>query len=552
MTDARTTSVEKARTTQSSPAAPVGSKSSRSVVLAVLCLCVIAIYMDAMIVNLALPSLSRELGATTSGLQWIVDAYALTFAALVLAAGSLGDRFGRRSMLLTGLVIFTVATGVGALCDTTGQLIAARTVMGLGAAMIYPSTLSILTNVFTDRRERAAAIGVWGAVSGIGVVLGPIIGGLLLEHFWWGSVFVVVVPVGAVCIGLVAILVPDSRDPAAPRLDLPGLVLSTAAIGLLVYTIIEAPDRGWLGTASILGFIGAAVLLVALVFRELNTEHPMLDVRLFGNLRFSAACGIITITFFTLNGFTFLVTQYFQFLKAYTPLGAGVRLIPVAVAIIVGSVVGGKLVVKVGTRAVVTVGLVLMGIAYAWFSSDDVQTDYWLIALQMVLIGLGIGSVAVPATEAIMSVVPAAKAGIGSAMNDATRLFGGALGIAVVGSVHHSLYLDKLGDDSVTGLPAEILDRSRDSVGSALQQAAGLAAQGKAELGEALHDAANTAFLNGFETACLVVTGICAAAAIAAAALLPSTPPVTAAEEADATDETTTTDADDRADAARG
>ncbi|WP_225731398.1 MULTISPECIES: MFS transporter [unclassified Nocardia] len=494
-------------------------------VLAVLCLCVIAIYMDAMIVNLALPSLVRALGSSTSGLQWIVDAYALTFAALVLAAGSLGDRFGRRTTLLAGLAVFTVATGIGALCTSTGQLIAARTVMGLGAALIYPSTLSILTNVFTERKERAAAIGVWGAVSGIGVVLGPILGGLLLDHFWWGSVFVVVVPVGALCVLLTVLVVPNSRDPRTPRLDLPGLVVSTTAIGLLVYTIIEAPDRGWSGAASLLGFAGAAVLFAVLAWQELNTEHPMIDVRLFGNLRFSAACGTITITFFTLNGFTFLVTQYFQFLKAYTPLGAGVRLIPVAVAIIIGSVIGGKFVVRVGTRAVVTTGLVLMGIAYAWFCVDGIDTGYGVIAGQMALIGLGIGAVAVPATEAIMSVVPAAKAGIGSAMNDATRLFGGTLGIAVVGSVHHSLYSGRLGEGSVPGVPAGVLEHSRDSVGAALQAAAVLAARGQEAAGSALRDAAQQAFLHGFEVACLVVTGICAVAALAAGALLPTQPP---------------------------
>lgn len=498
---------------------------SRPLVLAVLCLCVIAIYMDAMIVNLALPSLVRALGSSTSGLQWIVDAYALTFAALVLVAGSLGDRFGRRGTLLAGLVVFTVATGVGALCHSTGQLIAARTVMGLGAALIYPSTLSILTNVFVDRKERAAAIGVWGAVSGIGVVLGPIVGGLLLDHFWWGSVFVVVVPVGILCILFVALLVPNSKNPQAPGLDLPGFVLSTAAIGVLVYTIIEAPNRGWLSAASLIGFLAAAVLLAGLVARELNTEHPMIDVRLFRNLRFSAACGTITITFFTLNGFTFLVTQYFQFLKSFSPLGAGVRLIPVAVAIIIGSVLGGKLVVKLGTRLVVTTGLILMGIAYAWFSVDDTATGYGVIAAQMVVIGLGIGSVAVPATESIMGVVPAAKAGIGSAMNDATRLFGGTLGIAVVGSVHHSLYTGKLADGSVPGIPANVLESSRDSVGAALQQAAGLAARGQGALAHALQAAAQNAFVDGFQTACLVVTGVCAVAALAAGSLLPSSPP---------------------------
>ncbi|MBF6231666.1 MFS transporter [Nocardia farcinica] len=512
------------------------SSRPRSLVLAVLCLCVIAIYMDAMIVNLALPSLVRELGSSTTGLQWIIDAYALTFAALVLAAGSLGDRFGRRNTLLLGLVIFTVATGLGALCTSTGQLIAARTVMGLGAALIFPSTLSILTNVFVERTERAAAIGVWGAVSGIGVVLGPIVGGLLLEYFWWGSVFVVVVPVGLVCLVLTVLVVPDSRDPATPGLDVPGLVLSTAGIGVLVYSIIEAPNRGWLAAPTLLGFAGAAALLALLVARELRTPHPMIDMRLFANLRFSAACATITITFFTLNGFTFLVTQYFQFLKDYTPLGAGVRLIPVAVAIVVGSVLGGKLVLKVGTRAVVTTGLVLMALAYAWFSVDGVDTSYSLIAAQMVLIGLGIGSVAVPATESIMAVVPADKAGIGSAMNDATRLFGGTLGIAVVGSVHHSLYTGEL-PDSLPGLPADLLDHSRDSVGAALGVAARVAESGGQGVAAALVDSAEHAFLHGFQISCLVVTGICAVAAVVAGSLLPTRAPIPDAEPAPADSE---------------
>jgi len=496
----------------------------RTPVLAVLCLCVIAIYMDAMIVNLALPSLVRDLGASTSALQWIVDAYALTFAALVLAAGSLGDRFGRRNTLLLGLLIFTVSSGLGALCTDTGQLIAARAVMGLGAALIFPSTLSILTNVFTERAQRAGAIAVWGAVSGIGVVLGPIVGGLLLEYFWWGSVFVVVVPIGVLCLVLTVLLVPDSRDPSTPGLDIPGLVLSTAGIGLLVHTIIEAPARGWLAGATLLAFAVSAALLTALVIRELHTEHPMIDMRLFGNLRFSAACATITITFFTLNGFTFLVTQYFQFLKDYTPLGAGVRLIPVAVAIVIGSVVGGKLVLKVGTRAVVTTGLILMALAYAWFSIDDVATGYGLIAAQMVVIGLGIGAVAVPATEAIMAVVPAEKAGIGSAMNDATRLFGGTLGIAVVGSVHHSLYLAEL-PDTIAGVPADLLDRSGDSVGSALAVAGRLAESGAQAVADTLAGSAENAFLHGFQIACLVVTAVCALAAVLAGLLLPTRPP---------------------------
>jgi len=292
-------------------------------ILLALCLAALIINIDVTIVNVALPSLVRELGATTTQLQWVVDAYTLVFAALILAAGSVSDRVGRKGVLLAGLGVFAAGSLAGSLCQTPAQLIAARAVMGVGAAAIFPSTLSLIANVFTERAERAKAIGLWGATTGVGVAAGPIVGGWLLGRFWWGSVFLFMVPVAVAIAALIAVAVPTSRDPAAPPIDWPGLVLSSTGMGILVLSIIQAPSWGW-GSTRTLGLIALGVLvLAAFVGVERRTARPMLDVGLFRNLRFTAASGSITIGFFTLAGFTFLVTQYFQFVKGYTPLCCG-------------------------------------------------------------------------------------------------------------------------------------------------------------------------------------------------------------------------------------
>src|SRR5262245_4384281 len=310
-------------------------RGHRGVALAVLCLAAFTINLDTTIVNIALPSLMVQLDASTRELQWIVDAYTLTFAALVLAAGSLGDRYGRKGALLSGLAVFGCATAVGGIVDTAGALVAVRAVMGVGAALIFPATLSIISNLYTERGERARAIGLWGAMTGLGVAMGPITGGWLLEHFWWGSVFVAMAPVAAVAFLGAAFFVRTSRDPATPPVDVGGLVLSTVPVGTLVYTLIEAPDHGWTAPATIVGFALAAVFAAVFVAWERRRAHPMLDVSLFRNLRFSAASGSIMVIFFALAGFIFLVTQYFQFLKGYAPLSTGVRILPVATCIAV-------------------------------------------------------------------------------------------------------------------------------------------------------------------------------------------------------------------------
>src|SRR5215470_16074119 len=282
----------------------------KGLILATLSLAALIINLDTTIVNVALPALVRQLGATTTGLQWVVDAYNLVFAALILAAGSLGDRLGRKGMLLAGLAVFGAASLAGSFATSVGQLIAARAVMGLGAAMIFPATLSLLTNVFTERRERAAAIGVWGASAGVGIALGPIAGGWLLERYWWGSVFLFFVPVAAVVGTLAAWRVPTSRDPRTPPLDWRGLALSAAGTGLLVYGVIQAPGWGWASAATIGTLTAGAAVLGLLVAAERATASPMIDVSLFRNPRFTAASGAVAIAFFALLGFIFLMTQY--------------------------------------------------------------------------------------------------------------------------------------------------------------------------------------------------------------------------------------------------
>lgn len=496
--------------------------SRRRLVLLTLCLAAFTINLDTTIVNVALPTLVRQLDASTRQLQWIVDAYSLVFAALVLAAGSIGDRVGRKGALLAGLAIFGAGNLLGSRCTSPEQLIAVRAVVGLGAAVIFPATLSILSNVFTDRGERARAIGLWGATTGLGVAAGPISGGWLLEHFWWGSVFAALAPVAAGVAGLVAWRVPTSRDPDTPRLDRVGLALSTAAVGTLVFTIIEAPDVGWASTRTTAGFAAALVLFALFVAWERRVPEPMLDVRLFRNLRFTAASGSVTVAFFALFGFVFMVTLYFQFLKGYSPFGTGVRLLPVATSVAAASIGGTRLAVRIGNKAVVSAGLLSIALAFLWISTASTATSYLEIAGQMVLLGMGLGLTSAPATEAIMGVVPKEKAGIGSAINDATRELGGTLGVAVIGSVFASLYAGRLALPA--GLPPQAAVAARESVGGAFIAAQRVADAGLGTLAGQLEAAASTAFFDGFAVGCLVAAGVALMGAVAAAVLLPAQP----------------------------
>jgi EmrB/QacA subfamily drug resistance transporter len=493
-------------------------------VLLALCSAALIINIDVTIVNITLPSLVRELGASTSQLQWVLDAYTLVFAALILAAGATSDRLGRKGVLLGGLAIFATASLAGALSHDVAELIAARAVMGLGAAAIFPSTLSIIANVFTERSERAKAIGAWGATTGVGVAAGPIVGGWLLGEFWWGSVFLFMVPVAAIVAALVAWAVPTSRDPAAPAIDRSGLALSSAAMGLLLLSIIQGPSWGWASSRTLGTMAAGSALLGGFVAVERRTAHPMLDVGLFRNLRFTAASGSITIGFFALAGFTFLVTQYFQFLKGYSPLGTGVRLLPVAIALAVAAVRGTRLAVRIGNKAVVAAGLALFGMCLLWIATNTASTSYAVLAAQMVVGGGGMGLITAPATEAILGAVPKEKAGVGSAVNDATRLFGSALGVAVIGSVAASAYGGRLAASMPAGLSPHATAAAERSVGGALIAAHALHQAGLAGTARLLSDAATGAFVHSLAAGCSVAGVIALLGSVVATVLLPSRP----------------------------
>src|SRR5215469_7024127 len=507
---------------------------SKPLILVALLLAAFLVNLDTTLVNVALPVLVRELHATTTQLQWVVDAYNLVFAALLLTFGSLSDRFGRKGMLLAGLAVVGAASLAGGFTTTPAQLIAARAVMGLGAAMTFPATLSLIANVFTERRERARAIGLWGAIAGVAIAMGPIAGGWLLEHYSWAAIFTAMAPVAAVAAIGVALAVPASKDPDAAPVDIPGLVLSSAAMALLVFTIIEAPTYGWTAGRSVAGFAGSAILLAAFIVRERRAAHPMLDVRLFRNLRFSAASGAVTVSFFTLFGFIFLITQYFQFVRGYGPLSTGVRLLPVALSVGIGSVAGTQLAVRAGTKLIVTTGLTAVAAFYAWVAATtDATTSYGIIAAQMVLYGLGLGLTSAPATESIMGAISRAKAGVGSAVNDSTRLVGGTLGVAVIGSVYLSVYGTRLTATMPASVPGPVAAIAHQSVGAAYIAAGKIAALGHPALGQALHHAATNAFLRGLTIGALVAGGVAAVGALLAVRFLPAQPTRPATQAAD-------------------
>jgi len=506
-------------------------------ILVALLLAAFFVNLDTTLVNVALPALVRELHATTTQLQWVVDSFNLVFAALLLTFGSLSDRFGRKRMLLAGLLVFGAASLAGGFTSSPAQLIAARSVMGLGAAMTFPATLSLISNVFTERRERARAIGLWGGIAGVAIAMGPIVGGWLLEHFSWASIFIAMAPLAAAAAILVVLVVPSSKDPDAARSDIAGLVLSAATMAVLVFTIIEAPGYGWGAARSVAGFAAAAALLAAFIVRERSAAHPMLDVRLFRNMRFSAASGAVTVSFFTLFGFIFLITQYFQFVRSYGPLSTGVHLLPVALSAGAGSVVGTQLAVRAGTKLIVTTGLVAMAAFYGWVAATTTATvSYGIIAAQMVLYGLGLGLTSAPATESIMGAISRRKAGVGSAVNDATRLVGGTLGVAVIGSIYASVYASRLNATMPASVPGRVAAIAHQSVGAAYVAAGKIAAHGQPALGQALQHASASAFLRGLTAGALVAGGVAAVGALLAAVFLPAQPASSGSDDAQAAD----------------
>ncbi|HEX8803313.1 MAG TPA: MFS transporter, partial [Acidimicrobiales bacterium] len=484
----------------------------------VMCLSLLLIVVDNTIVNVALPTLQRDLGATTSQLQWVVDAYILVFAGLLLTMGALGDRFGRRGALAIGLVIMGVASVASSLAGSADQLIATRALMGVGGALIMPATLSIITNVFTDRKERAQAIAIWAATAGMAVAIGPVTGGWLLEHFWWGSVFLVNVPVVVVALVLGQLFVPTSKDPAAPPLDVPGALLSITGVTALVWAIIEGPD-GWTEPAVLGGFAAAAVLLTAFVLWERRTAHPMLDMAFFRNPRFSAASGAIMLTFFAMFGTLFLLTQFLQSVLGYTALEAGLRLVPMAAVQMVIAPLSARIVERVGSKVVVAVGLGTAAVGLVIASRLTPGATYPEVLVSLVVLAAGLALVMPTATESIMGSLPPAKAGVGSAVNDTTRELGGALGVAVLGSVMSSSYRpDVAAAISGAPIPAEQADAITDQIGAAMAAAERVGG----EPGRLLADVASRAFTDGMGTAFLIGAAALALGAVIVTLFLPA------------------------------
>ena len=487
--------------------------------LAVVSVTVLLATIDETILNVAIPSLQRELGASASSLQWMVNSYMLVFGGLLLTMGGVGDRYGRARMLRYGLAVFALFSLGAALAQTAEQLIAARAIMGVGGAMMMPATLAIIVNVF-EEKERPKAIAIWAMMAGLGVALGPILGGVLLNYFYWGSVFVVNVPIAVIAIIASLFLVPDSRDPNSRPLDIPGALLSMGAISALMLAIIEGPGWGIASPQLAITVATAVVLGWGFVLRERQAEYPLLDFALFRLPRFSIGAAAVSLAFFSMVGFIFGFTQYLQFVQGYTPLGAGIRFLPLAAAFMLGAIASEELVRRFGTTKVVAAGLAIMTAAMPLVLLWEMDTSYLVVGSIVAMISLGIGLVFAPAAEAVMGAVDVAKAGVGSAMNDVTQMLAGALSIAVVGSVMYAIYAAKLGD-AAASLPAEAREVVRDSIGAAVQLAASL----PQEDALALSAAAKLAFTDAFGLAVLIGAGFSLVGVLIVARFMPARDP---------------------------
>jgi EmrB/QacA subfamily drug resistance transporter len=494
--------------------------------LGVLSLSLVIIGLDNTILNVALPTLQEEFDASNSKLQWMVDSYLLVFAGLLLVFGTLGDRLGRKLVLQAGVSIFGLASLGALVADSAGEVIAVRAAMGVGAAMIMPATLSIIANLFVGE-ERGKAIGIWAALAAIGIGLGPLTGGLLLQWFDWSSVFLVNVPFAVAALALGIRYVPESRDPRPGRFDLPGAGLSTAGFVLLVYAIIEAPERGWLSGFS-LGSLGASVLLLATFFWwERRTAEPMLDLGFFRNARFSVGTGAVSVAFFALLGGIFALTQYLQFAHGYSAIEAGAVMSPMALGLMIGAGSSSKAVHRLGTSPVVAAGLTGVAILLALTAFWEPQTGALTLAAWFFGITLSMGWIMAPATEAVVGAVPAAKSGVASATNTVARMVSGALGVAVLGSLLSSLYANDV-EGSLGGLPPEAQAGAEDSVGAA----SAIAAQLPPEAGSGLLAAAGDAFTHAMGLSLLVAAALAAVSAVLVARFLPSREPVVAGADA--------------------
>jgi EmrB/QacA subfamily drug resistance transporter len=506
------------------PAAwPAGRRPSpgRWLALAVLCVSLLIVTLDNTVLNVVLPTLVRDLHATDSQLQWIVDAYVIVFAGLLLVAGSVADRVGRKRTFVAGLAAFAAGSAWAAFSGSVGVLIAARASMGIGGALIMPSTLAIITDMFRDGGERQRAIGLWAGTSGVGVALGPIIGGLLLAHFWWGSVFLINLPIAALGFACAVPLVPDSRNPAAAAPDLPGGLLSIAGLGLVLWSLIEAPVHGWSSALVIAAGLGGLAVLAVFAAWERASTHPMLNLGFFRRRQLSAAISSVGLVTFGLFGALFVLTQYLQFDLGYTALQAGVRVLPAAGAIAVVAPLSALLVRAIGTKLTAAAGLVTVAGGLWQISGATVTTTYLGTMAGMILLGVGAGLVLPTGTASVMGSLPREHTGIGSATNGALLQVGGALGVAVIGSLLATRYQDHV---TAALAPYHVPHAALTTILGSLGGALAVAGHVGGVLGAALAHLARAAFISGMDLGLTVGAAVAMAGCLLALALLPSRP----------------------------
>lgn len=490
--------------------APTREYRMRWWTLGVIAFSVLVVLFGASIVNVALPTLQRELGATGSELQWILNAYILGFGALMLTTGAIADRLGRARVLSAGLLVFGAASVGACFAASATQLIFWRLGMGIGGSMILPATLAIVTNVF-PREERGRAIGIWAGMNGIGVAIGPILGGFLVENFHWSSIFVVNVPVAFVAIIAGRFLVPDSRDPDPKHLDPLGALLSVASLLMLVFGLIKVSDWGWTDPA-VLGWIaGGLAVGAAFVLWERHTREPMLEIGFFRNPRFSAGVAAVSMTAIAQMGISFGLTLYMQFVQGYSALDTGVRFIPLAAGILFGAGSADYLVARVGTSRVMASGFVVLTAMDILAAFWQVDTNYLQMGLVFFGFGFALGYIAAPAAEAIMGSLPESRAGIGSSMNGVCRMEAGSIGVAVLGSILNSVYSSSFSTAirSIAGVPEAAIEAARNSVGAAVT----LADRLPSPMGNAVAQLASESFMDGWQvmtivSAIVAVTGV--------------------------------------------
>ncbi|MDN3263872.1 DHA2 family efflux MFS transporter permease subunit [Streptomyces sp. CSDS2] len=495
----------------------------RWAILGVLMLALLIVVLDNSILNVAIKTIATPaptgLGATQSEIEWAINSYTLVFAGLLFTAGLIGDRLGRKKVLLAGTLVFGIGSALAAESGTPNQLIAYRAVMALGAAFVMPATLAVLMNVF-ERHEQPKAIGIWAGGVGLAIAIGPITGGALLDHFWWGSVFLINVPIVIIALVLMAWLVPDSRDPRPGRLDPIGVVLSVVGLILLVYGIIKGGELADFTDPTVLATtLGGIVVLAAFVIFEKRTDHPSLDVSYFRNKVFSAAMSAIALVFFALMGVTFFGVFYTQSVRGYSALESGLLMLPLAVAQLLFAPRARLVVDRFGNRATTTGGLLLIAATLAAFTAFDADTPIWLLEVVFFLMGTGMAHIMTPTSVVIMQALPREKAGSASALSNTFRQVGGALGIAVLGSVLATSYRNGI-EGRLGALPPDLRDTAAESIEATLGIAEKLGPRG-----EALVTPANDAFLHAMHVTALCGTGVALVGAVVTALFLPGRTP---------------------------